>query len=210
MAKLLYVKASPRGSRSKSITVADAFVKTYRSANPGDTVETVNVFDDGIPAFDGSAVEAKYEILHGKKPGAEQLKAWKDVERIIEQFKGADKYVLAVPMWNFGIPYRLKQYFDVIVQPGYTFTFSAEQGYKGLVTGKSVLAVYSRGGEYPAGTDAEAFDLQKRYVELVLGFMGLTEIHSVIVEPTLQGGPDVAQQKVQEAISRACNIAAAF
>jgi len=26
-------------------------------------------------------------------------------------------------MWNFGIPYKLKQWFDLIVQPGLTFGF---------------------------------------------------------------------------------------
>ena len=54
----------------------------------------------------------------------------------IEQFVNADKFLLAIPMWNFGIPYRLKQYLDVILQPGYTFSFSPETGYSGLVTGK--------------------------------------------------------------------------
>lgn len=38
MATILYIKASPRGERSHSVTVADAFVKAYSEANPGDVV----------------------------------------------------------------------------------------------------------------------------------------------------------------------------
>ena len=115
MSKLLCIQASPRGERSKSIAVADVFVKTYQQAHPGDDIETLNVFNADLLAFDGLALQAKYTILHGQKHSQEELSAWKAVEAVIEQFTSADKYVFAVPMWNFGIPYRLKQYIDIIV-----------------------------------------------------------------------------------------------
>ncbi len=67
MGKLLYIQASPRVGRSHSIAAADAFVETYREANPGHEVVTLNVFEADLPAFDGLAVQAKYAILHGKQ-----------------------------------------------------------------------------------------------------------------------------------------------
>jgi len=66
------------------------------------------------------------------------------------------------------------------------------------------------GGEYPSGTDLEAFDLQKRYIELILGFMGFTDIHSVVIEPTLMGGPEVAKTKRESAIEQAKQMARDF
>ncbi len=210
MSKLLYIQASPRGKRSHCIAVADAFIESYKQKHPEDEIVTLNVFEAPIPNFDGPAVQAKYTVMHGQSHSKEELQAWKKVEKIIEQFKTADKYVLAVPMWNFSIPYRLKQYIDILVQPGYTFSFSANEGYKGLVTGKPLLVVYARGGEYSAGSQAETFDLQKKYTELIFGFIGFRDIRSVIVEPTLQGGPDLAETKQQEAINKASEIANAF
>ena len=210
MNKLLYIQASPRGERSKSITAADAFVSEYLKMHPDDQSETLNVFDPAIPEFGALAVQAKYKILHGQEHSTEDLKAWKDVEKVIDQFTSADKYVLALPMWNFSIPYRLKLYIDLLVQPGYTFSYSEDTGYKGLVVGKPMLAVYARGGEYPAGSEAEAFDLQKKYIELIFGFMGFENIRSVVIEPTLQGGPEVADARLREAIGRAKEIAAVF
>ncbi len=203
MSTLLYIQCSPRGQRSKSITVADAFVETYKQKHPDDKIVTLNIFKEKLPAFDGLAVQAKYTILHGQKHSKEELQAWKKVEKIIEQFKSADKYVLAVPMWNFGIPYRLKQYIDILVQPGYTFSYNPETGYRGLLTGKPLLAVYARGGEYPPGNPAEAFDLQTKYLQLILGFIGFTNIRSVIVEPTLQGSAEAIEAKVQKAVDAA-------
>ena len=210
MSKILYIQASPRAKRSKSIAVADAFVEVYKQKNPSDQIETLNLFEAQIPSFDGLAVQAKYTILHGQKHSEEELIAWRDVEKVIKQFVSADKYILAVPMWNFSIPYRLKQYIDLIVQPGYTFSYTEEQGYQGLVKGKPICVVYARGGEYPVGSEAEAFDLQKKYVELIMGFMGFEGISSIVVEPTLQAGPDVVNTRLQEAIDKANEIAVTF
>jgi FMN-dependent NADH-azoreductase len=210
MSRVLYIQASPRGKRSHCITVADAFVAAYKQKHPDDDIVTLNVFDASNPNFDGLAVQAKYTILHGKSHSKEELQAWKEVEKVIEQFTSADKYVLAVPMWNFSIPYRLKQYIDLLVQPGYTFSYGEDIGYQGLVVGKPMLVVYARGGEYPVGTEAEAFDLQTKYIELIFGFMGFEDICSVVVEPTLQGGPDVAEARRQAAIGEVQKIGADF
>jgi len=209
MSKLLYIKASPRGDRAHSTSVAQAFVDAYRTRQPADEIAVLDVFKMDLPPFDGLTVEAKYVILHGEKHGPEHRAAWSAVEKIIEEFKSADKYVLSTPMWNFNIPYKLKHYIDILVQPGYTFSFSPEEGYKGLVVGKPLLVVYARGGQYPPGTDYEAFDLQTKYIELIMRFMGFTDIRPLIVEPTLMD-PAAAKQKKDNLIAGIDKLAAEF
>jgi FMN-dependent NADH-azoreductase len=221
MSNLLYIKASPMGELSYSIAAADAFIDAYLQIHPGDNVKTIDIFKMKLPPFDFKAASAKYKIMHGKEHSQKDRRIWDQIVSIIDEFKSADKYVMAVPMWNFSIPYRLKQYIDIIVQPGYTFTVDDKGSYEGLlrrsgyegcrlVKGKPVFVVYARGGEYPPGTPGEAFDLQKKYLELILGFMGLTDVRSLIVEPTLAKGKDVAQQKRIEAIEKAKQIAKEF
>ena len=209
MAKVLYIQASPRAARSKSSAVATAFLESYQKLHPQDTVTTLNVFREDLPSFDGLAVQAKYTIMHGKDHTPEERAAWDAVEKVISRFKDADKYVLSLPMWNFGIPYRLKHYFDLLIQPGYTFA-ADENGYTGLVKRKPIVVVYARGGAYPAGSKAEAFDLQKSYIEQILGFMGFETIHTVIVEPTLQGRPEEIENAIQTAVKKAQAIANDF
>ena len=210
MSDLLYIQASPRGERSKSITVADAFLEVYKQKNPSEDIKTLDLFKEDLPTFDGLAVTAKYTILHGQKHSQQEAQAWKKIEQVIEPFVSADKYLLAWPMWNFSVPYRFKQYIDIIVQPGYTFSYSNESGYQGLVTGKRLMVIYSRGGEYAEGSDAEAFDMQKKYIELIFGFMGFTNIDSIIIEPTIQAGPQTAKVKTEQAIEAAKNKALIF
>ncbi len=210
MSTTLYIKASPMGGLSYSLAVADAFIDAYRKAHPDDDIKVVDVFKSPLPAFDFEAASAKYKIMHNKEHSPKDRRIWQRIVASIEEFKSADKYVMAVPMWNFSIPYRLKQYIDILVQPGHTFTVTEQGSYEGLVKGKPVFIAYARGGEYPPGTAAEAFDLQKKYLELILGFMGLTDIRSVTVEPTLAGGPETANQKRAEAIEKARQLAREF
>lgn len=210
MNNLLYIKASPRGDRSYSATVADVFVDAYGRAHPDDRVTTMDVFYDDLPDFDFEAASAKYKIMHGKEHSEQDKQVWNRIVSVINDFTSADKYVFAVPMWNFSIPYRLKQYIDVIVQPGYTFTVTEEGNYQGLVTDKPVLVFYARGGAYAPGSQTEPFDLQTKYLELILRFIGLTDIRSIVIEPTLMNGPEAAAESKANAIKQAREIALDF
>ena len=185
MTKLLYIESSPRKDRSKSIQVSNEFLSVYKETHPDDDIEVIDLWSYPLPEFDGETINAKYRILHGQDHTAKEAAAWDVVVKIVEQFNSAQKYLFSVPMWNFGLPYKLKHYIDVLTQPGLTFSFSPETGYKGLVTGKTAVVVYSRGGEYSSNPDVMAYDFQKPYIETWLGFIGFTDIRPIIVEPTL-------------------------
>lgn len=209
MAKLLYIEASPRKQRSHSIAVAQAFLQAYRPAHPEDTVEHLNLWQVQLPDLDDEALGAKYAILEGQAHTTLQAEAWHRIATVFHRFEAADKYLFAVPMWNFHIPYQLKHFIDVITQPGLAFEFIPGKGYKGLVTGKPAAVIYSRGGQYGPGSGAEAFDLQKAYMELWLGFIGFTDLRSIVVEPTIAAPDEVAKVKAA-ALGQAADLAAVF
>jgi FMN-dependent NADH-azoreductase len=52
--------------------------------------------------------------------------------------------------------------------------------------------------------------MQTKYLQLILGFIGFTNIRSVIVEPTLQGSAEAIEVKVQQAAVGAKKIAENF
>jgi len=185
MSKLLHIEASPRGQRSASITVARHFLDVYRAKHPGDTVETFDLWETSLPEFNGATIDAKYAVLHGQKLTADQDRAWQVVTKVADHFKSADKYLFSLPMWNFGIPYKLKHFIDVLVQPGLTFSFTPGEGYKGLVTGKPATVIYARGGAYGPGSGAEGYDSQSAYLRQILGFIGIAGLKEIFVEPTM-------------------------
>ncbi len=208
--RVLYLKASPREERSVSVGVANAFVTELKRLGRADIVDVRDVFALDLPPFDNFSVNAKYAVMRGGNPTGDEVAAWGRVEKIIENFKSYDKYVFAVPMWNFGIPYRLKQYLDIILQPGYTFSFSPEEGYKGLIKGKPAFVSYARGGRYLGDSGAEQMDMQKKYFELALSFIGFENVKSVVSEPTLAGGPELAEEVRLASIEQAKKMAAEF
>ena len=209
MSRLLYIETSPRKDRSASIEAAKTFIGEYKRTHPEDVVETLDLWTTHLPEFDGHVIDSKYAILHGLEHTDEQRQAWKGVEDVIGKFNEADKYLFSLPMWNFGIPYKLKHYIDVIVQPGYTFSFSPEEGYKGLITDKPIAVIYARGGAYGPGTGAESYDLQKAYLEHILGFIGFKDFQTLLVEPTLVS-PEEKKKIMEETRKQAKVMAASF
>ena len=210
MATVLHIKASTRDAGSYSLRTAQAFLESYVESHPGDQVRTLDLAAAEIPEFGQVAVDGKYGLMHGQRHTSAEAKAWEAVVSVIEDFKGADKLVLSVPMWNFGIPDRLKHYLDVIVQPGYTFSFSPDEGYQGLVTGRPAALFLARGGAYAAGTDAAALDFQRPYLEWVLKFIGFTDIRTFVIEPTLHEGPDAVAKELEAVSTQARETARTF
>ena len=206
MSKLLYIEASPRKNRSASIEVAQSFLSAFQDADVNNQVETLDLWAMSLPEFDGDRMNAKYRVLHGENPSAEEAIAWEEISNMTDQFKNADSYLFSLPMWNFSIPYKLKHYIDLISQPGLTWSFSPETGYQGLVTGKSATLVLARGGEYSSSAEAGAMDFQKTYMEMILRFIGFQEINTILVEPTLTDAESKGKT-VASAIEVAVNIA---
>ena len=209
MVRLLYIQTSPRKDRSASISVAKTFIEAYRKTHNNDRIETIDLWQMPLPEFNGEVINAKYAILNGLEHTETQKQAWQAVEKVISQFTGSDKYLFSLPMWNFSIPYKLKHYIDIIVQPGYTFSFSPEEGYKGLVTDKPVAAIYARGGAYGPDSGMASYELQKTYLETVLGFMGFSEFHAIAVEETL-GPAEIKNKNVAASRKPAQKIAVNF
>ena len=109
---------------------------------------------------------------------------------------------------NFGVPYKLKHYIDVLVQPGLAITFTPGVGFRGMITGKPAVAIYSRGGAYGAGSGFENYDTQSPYLRRILGFIGFTDIREVFVESTAGAGE--RERAVTAANPVAAEVAGAF
>lgn len=203
MARLLHIQGSPMGDLSFSGRVAEAFLEAYAATHPGDSVEILDIWKENIPAFDFTAASGKYKILRGLPHSEPEAHAWKEVIRLIDHLKSADKVVLSTGMWNFSIPYRVKQYLDAVIQPGYTFSFDPEKGYSGLVTGKPLQLILASGGEYPEGSPASGFDFQKPYLEMIFRFIGFTDIRTLRVEGTLSPGAESNLERILKAAESA-------
>jgi FMN-dependent NADH-azoreductase len=98
-------------------------------------------------------------------------------DALVAELRRADVLVLGLPMYNFGVPSQLKAWYDHVARAGITFRYTAN-GPEGLLTGKKAYIFAARGGEYAAGGD----DWQARFVRVILGFVGITDVELVLAE----------------------------
>ena len=183
--KINYIECSPRGERSHSTKIAQAYLEQAKKNIPDLELNHINPWSLNLPEFDGDMLNAKYSVIRGTDPSADEVSAWSNVKNIFDEFNNADHYLFSVPMWNFNIPYKLKHYIDIITQPGMSWSYTPEDGYQGLMTDKTATIIYSTGDGYGEGTGFESFDMQKPYVNLWLTFLGFKKIERVVVDRTL-------------------------
>lgn len=186
MQKILYIKASPRSSDSKSAAIADAYLTALRGRIPDLIVDTLDLSAEKLPEFDGDKVAAKIAVLTGQAHQGRQKTAWDEITGVANRFIEADRYLLAVPMWNGGIPYRLKQYIDVIHQPGLLWGLDPKTGYFGLLKGKKAVLTLTSGAFGPSmPSPAFGIDHHSTYLRDWLNQAGVTDIETVRFQPTL-------------------------
>ncbi len=207
MIRVLYIQASPRGQRSASAQVAQAYIDELQKKGPID-LDLLDVWKENLPAFDGAALDAKYAGLSGQPLSEEQKAAWKAIVELGARFRAADRIVISVPMWNFGVPYRLKQLVDLVTQKDVTFTFD-ENGFGGMLKKQRAVIVCARGLGYVDGTpmSEENLDYQKAYLISWLTFLGVGEIKTITVEKTLLGA-DVSAASLASGVAEATSLAA--
>lgn len=104
-----------------------------------------------------------------------------DSQDVLAQFKAADTVVIGAPMYNFTIPSQLKAWIDRLAVAGETFRYT-ENGAEGLMGDKRVIVGIARGGLYGEDSAQRSVEHAERYLQSVLGFMGITDITFVIAE----------------------------
>ena len=183
--KLLFVKGSPRGEKSTSTQVADSYLSAYRAKHPEAQIDEIDLWQESLPEFDGDKAAAKMSFFgEGSLDGVRKT-AWDQIVSITQRFASADDYLFTVPMWNGGIPYRLKLYIDIMTQPGLLFGFDPVTGYVGLLRGKRATAIYTSGVYAPGVPPAFGVDFHSTYFDDWLRFIGISEIATVRYQPTL-------------------------
>ena len=200
MSKVLYIKANakPEGE-SRTFKIADKFVEAYKKHHPQDEIITLDLYKEDIHFLTVEDV-----MIHMSNEVEETENAMK---KYALQFKSADKYIFAEPMWNLGVPAILKAYIDYVSIPNITFKYG-ENGPIGLCQGKKALNVITSGGDYSEGMAAE-WDLCDKYLKTITGLFGVLDYTTIRASNLDVIGMDV-DAIVNKAIKEAEELAKTF
>lgn len=201
MSKVLVLKSSILANYSQSNVLADYFVEQWRQQHNDDQIQVRDLAADPIQVLDGELVGA---LRPSDAPLTPRQQDALDLSNtLIEELKASDVIVIAAPMYNFNISTQLKNYFDLVARAGVTFRYT-EAGPEGLLKGKKVYVLTSRGGIHK-DTDT---DLVTPYLRVFLGFIGLTDVEFVF-EEGIAYGPDMATKAQQDAKALISQLATA-
>jgi FMN-dependent NADH-azoreductase len=146
-------------------------------------VDTLNVWHEQLPEFDHEAIGAKYKAVKHETMTEAELTVWERIQSLIQRFQKAGRIVVGTPMWNFGLPYKLKQLIDLLAQRNHLFAYDGKQ-YGPLLQVEKAIVVYTRGSRFLEGTPIppSRFDHQATHLNFWLQLVGVRDLRSVIVD----------------------------
>lgn len=202
MKKLLYISVNSKPEElSASKTVARAFINEFVNRYPEFQVKELDLYKEHIPRLEYKYFEKRSCLVSEEAFNKLSKKDQEEVHKIVklcDEFKEADVYVIAAPMWSLSFPAPLKEYLDCVIQDGKTIEIS-EDKVKGLLNDKvrGMIYIQSSGANIPWGL---GMILNKgiHYVESTVKAMGVKRFKELLVD-----GTGTSEGEKEEAINRA-------
>jgi FMN-dependent NADH-azoreductase len=209
MVRLLHIESCPRGDITYSFSLSKVFLEVYKEFHSSDTIEVMNLWKIDFPPVIGEMVKARYAEIDSHKWTSNNAEAWPMIKRYAEHFKSADKYLITIPTWSFGIPYVLKEYIDVVTQPELLIEFTPDGIVRGLVADHPACVLYERGGCTGPGSGRDAMVFQVSFMTGWLRLIGINHVYSVF-EETIGGDPQRVREAREKTEKIATSIARSF
>lgn len=192
MTHILILNSSISGEASVSRTLVEDALQRLLELNPGATVTHRDLGASPIPHLVPTTVAGVRAVATSDAERAAAALS----DELIAELQAADTIVIGSPMYNFSIATGLRAWFDHVIRPRVTFSYS-EAGPQGLLTGKRVIVVESRGGLYSEGP-SQVIDFQEPYLRWLLSFIGMTAVTFVHAEK-IGFGPEAREAALAHA-----------
>jgi len=150
--KLLRIDSSARRS-SVSRQLTTKFVDSWKEGNPNGQIIERDLATTQLPLITDEWTQAAYTPEANLTPSQKEVLSVSDT--LIKETIEADVIVIGVPMYNFTIPAPLKGWIDQVVRVNKTVAWGAN-GPQGLLQGKKVVVITSRGSSFLPGTRSAA------------------------------------------------------
>ena len=201
MSTILVIDSAATGDASVSRSLVRAAVEALKAEGATEVVYR-DLDAAPIPHLTQSIVAG----IRGEPASEREQDARVLSDALIAELRAADTIVIGAPMYNFSVATTLRSWFDHVLRAGETFRYT-EKGPEGLLAGKRVIVVESRGGLYSEGP-AQALDFQEPYLRHLLGFMGIDDVTFVRAEK-IGYGPEAREAAIAGATSALREVAAA-
>jgi len=191
--RVLRVDASARVEGSITRQLADRLIEGMMERLPDLSLYLRDVAQ-GLPFVDAAWVDANLTDPDARSIAQRQALAGSDA--LVAEVMGADVWVIATPLYNFGVPASLKAWIDQIARARLTFRYT-DEGPEGLLSGKRVYILTATGGTEVAS----AIDFATPWLRFVLNFLGISDVEVIAADRGMLRG-DLARQHAAERIDQ--------
>ena len=184
MTTILRVDVSARTNRSLTRGLSQHFIDEWQKQRPSDEIVQRDIGLEPPPAVSEDWIGAAF--TPEKERSKDQQATLHLSDTLIDEVVNADVILLAVPMYNYGMPSVLKAWFDKVIRVNKTFTFDLARGDEPLETilsGKQLVVLSSRGefGLEPGGVREHRNHLDP-HIRTCSKFLGIVEDHLIAIE----------------------------
>jgi len=198
MAHLLHIDSSIQGERSVSRSLTARAAENWRAAHPGGTITYRDLGAEPIPHLNAASGLAR--MVRPDQHTPEQAASWALTKELVGEILEADTILFGLPLYNFGPPSTVKSWLDHLIAPGLSFDQSTQTG---MLGGRDLIVLASRGGGYAPGTPREGWDHAEPWLPHALAMTGL-EPRFITAELTLaEVNPQMAELRPMAAESLA-------
>ena len=187
--KILHVSCSSRGAFSESSRLSRRIVDLLRHLRPEAILVERPIGEEPVPHVDADYAQAQQAPVDTAAQGGSTSCS----DALIQELESADTVVIGTPMHNLMVPSTLKAWIDHVVRARRTFGMTPE-GKAGLLRDRPVFVAIASGGVF-SGANARQPDLLTPYLRLVLGTIGLKDLHFFSIEGTAFGADRVAKAR---------------
>lgn len=184
--RVLRVDASARIAGSVTRQLADRLLDGIAARAPGLALQRRDLAQ-GLPFVDSDWVTANLVDPDARSTAHRATLAGSDA--LVAEVMAADVWVIATPVYNFGVPASLKAWIDQIARARLTFRYT-EKGPLGLLEGKKAYIVVATGGTEVGS----AIDFATPWLKFVLGFLGVRDLEMIVADRGMARG-DAARQE---------------
>ena len=170
MAQLLRVDASMRHAGSHSRAIADKLVDQINKKQSLSVVK--RDLAEGVPMVDEAWIAANFTPAEERSD--EHRAALAASDALVEELRASDVIVIALPIYNFGVPAAFKAWIDMVTRAKETFEYTAT-GPQGLLTGKTAYVVLTSGGT----ALGSPIDFVSPWLKHVLAFVGIDNLQVI-------------------------------
>lgn len=181
---LLVINAHPDPRNPQSAT--HQMLAHLRGKLPANAHELA-LYETDIPALDADLLAVMYKRLQGSALNAQDQAIAARSAALLEPFIAATHLIIALPMHNFGIPSRLKDYLDNLIIPGKTFVHDESGAPRGLLTRHKAWILQASGGSYREESPIAALEHTIPYLRTALGFIGIRDLRVTRADNTTKG-----------------------